>query len=328
MYILFYEIVLPFENLSVLSLNKHKHKHKNMNYYNNYRKEMTFQPYNRETLLGLIDQIEITRVDNQVITKWKGVVTSIENVSRIYEVFDIKKYINDKIELIEKNFEIKEFYFSVTKGVQQLKLISDSVTINGVEFHKAFFILNSSDRSRKLNFNSGLYSKSDHYYMVSTTQNLGLCKKHYRGVTQAAEEASKEIDVETFDEQIESIQKLVGHKVAFSKLRDIFMENVDKKTPKINHKKFDNLKISMLHSLRRTNDLTADVAYMLRRTSEFMKEVPQEKDFYLDAFTLFQVNMKLYAKLDSHLVKNETERILGITQWAVRNDMLAELLLE
>ncbi len=298
-----------------------------MSYYNNYyRRGMTFQPYNRETLLELIDQIEITREGNQVVTKWKGTVTSIENVSRIYEVFDIKKYINDKLALIEKNFEIKEFYFSVTKGVQQLKLISDSVTINGVEFHKAFFILNSSDRSRKLNFNSGLYSKSDNYYMVSTTQNLGLCKKHYVGVTQAAEDASKDIEVETFDEQIEAIKSLVGHKVSFSKLRDVFMENGDKPTPKINHKKFDNLKTSMLYSLRSSKELDANAAYMLRRSSEYMKDVPQEKDFYLDAFTLFQVYLKLYSSLDSHLVKNETERILGITQWAVRNETLAELL--
>lgn len=310
--------LLPFKSLSVHLSNKQNPK--NMNYYN----RMMFKPYDKQTLIDLINQLDVERIDNQVVTKWKGHIISISDVSNIYEVFDIKEYIIGKLELIEKNFEIKEYYFTVSKGVQQLKLISDTININGVEFHKAFFIINSTDRSKRLQFHSGLYSKSDNYYMVTSTKNLGMSKKHYRGITEAAEEASQDIDQETFDEQIESIKKLVGHRVSFSKLREVMLGDKEK-TPMVNHKKFDNLKNRMRWSIDR-KELTSNMATMFRIPSERVTEVTKEQDFYMDAFTVFQVYLKLYNQQDSHVVKNETERILGITQWAVRNETLAELL--
>lgn len=290
-----------------------------------YRRTPNFQPYNKQNLLDRINKIEIIREENQVITKYDGRVTAISDVSNKYEVFDIKKYIQEKLDLIEKNFEIKEFYFSVTKGIQQLKLISDTIEINGMEFHKTFFIINSSDRSRRLQFNSGLYSKGSNFYMVSTTQNLGLSKKHYRGITDAAEEATKDINVETFDEQIEAIQKLVGHKVAFSKLRKVMVGDGSVKT---NHLKFDKLKEHLLWALREDKSvtMTGENYSLLRKRSQYAGDVDPNKDFYMDAFMVFQVYMKLYSHLDSHIVKTETERILGITQWAVRNELLGDLL--
>ena len=289
-----------------------------------YYTRMIFKPYNRQELIDLISQLEVERIENQVVTKWKGHVTSIANVSKIYEVFDIKNYIISKLDMIEKNFEIKEYSFTVTKGVQQLKLISDTIDINGVEFHKAFFMINSTDRSKRLQFHSGLYSKSDNYYMVTSTKSLGLSKKHYVGVSEAAEEASQDIDRETFDEQIEAIRKLVGHRVSFSKLRKVMLGEKEK-TPMINHKKFDNLKGRMRWSIPR-EELTDEMARMFRRQSEYVTDVTPEQDFYMDAFMLFQVYLKLYSTQDSHIVKTETERILGITQWAVRNETLAGIL--
>jgi hypothetical protein len=288
-----------------------------------YMNRLRFQPYDKETLLELIGQIEIIREGNQVITKFRDRVTAVSNVSNRYEVFDIKKYIQDKLELIENNFEIKEYHFTVVKGVQQLKLISDTIDINGVEFHKAFFIINSSDRSRRLQFHSGLYSKSDNYYMVSSTRNLGLSKKHYHGVTEAAENATKNIDGETFTEQIEAIKGLVGHKVSFSKLREVMLGDKEK-TPKANHLKFDKLKQQMRWAMGK--EINNNMATMFRKQSQYVTEVTQEQDFYMDAFMVFQVYLKLYSTQDSHIVKNETERILGITQWAVRNETLAGLL--
>ena len=59
------------------------------------------------------------------------------------------------------------------------------------------------------------------------------------------------------------------------------------------------------------------------QNSEAMKEV--ENDFYLDAFWSFQVYLRLFNKQDSHIIKNETERIMKMTQWAVRNSVLEAL---
>ena len=54
-----------------------------------------------------------------------------------------------------------------------------------------------------------------------------------------------------------------------------------------------------------------------------MKSV--QHDFYLDAFWAFQVYMRLFSKQDSHVIKNETTRIMNMTQWAVRNSALEAL---
>jgi len=130
--------------------------------------------YDKVSLFEKIDKISIDRVGNQVITKFGNNVISTAKVSKRYEVFDIKSYLRSKIDMIEKNFKISEYFFYVKKGVQELILLSDEVEINEMRFQKSFFILNSSDRSRKLNFNIGLFSKTNNIYII---KNIGLSKK-------------------------------------------------------------------------------------------------------------------------------------------------------
>ena len=168
----------------------------------------------------MIDKISIEKIENQIITKYDNRVINVSNVSNRYEIFDIGKYLKDKIELIEKNFTITKYDFRLTRGQQSLTLVSDGVEIGGVEFHKSFYILNSTDKSRRLSFNAGL--KSDNFYTIGMN-NVGLTKKHLTGVTQAAEDASVGLTGETFDEQIEALTSLVGHRIQFSKLRQIIL---------------------------------------------------------------------------------------------------------
>ena len=67
-------------------------------------------------------------------------VKSISNVSNRYEIFDIKSYLKSKIDIIEKNFNITKYYFRLTKGIQELTLLSDTIEIEGISFYKSFFI--------------------------------------------------------------------------------------------------------------------------------------------------------------------------------------------
>ena len=71
-----------------------------------------FQPYNKEVLFKIIDKISITKQGEQVITKYGDRVIKVANVSNRYEIFDIAKYLKDKIETIEKNFEISKYRLS------------------------------------------------------------------------------------------------------------------------------------------------------------------------------------------------------------------------
>lgn len=279
-----------------------------------------FRNYNKTELFNMIDKISIEKIENQIITKYDNRVINVSNVSNRYEIFDIGKYLKDKIELIEKNFTITKYDFRLTRGQQSLTLVSDGVEIGGVEFHKSFYILNSTDKSRRLSFNAGL--KSDNFYTIGMN-NVGLTKKHLTGVTQAAEDASVGLTGETFDEQIEALTSLVGHRIQFSKLRQIILGEKEE-IPQINHRKFDAFKNSVRYaSSDRKITLTSDEHKQLFQDSESMKSV--QHDFYLDAFWSFQMYLRLFNKQDAHIIKNETERIMKMTQWAVRNSVLESL---
>jgi hypothetical protein len=278
-----------------------------------------FRAYDKNEIFDLIDKISIEKLNNQVITKWCNKVIKVAEVSDRYEVFDISRYLKEKIELIEQNFDIFKYQIHIKGGQQYLQLISNSVEIGGINFYKSFYILNSSDKSRRLSFYAGLHSEK--YYSIGN--NVGMSKKHLKGVTEAADVASIDFNGETFDDQIESLQNLVGHRIQLSKIRESILGDKED-IPQINHRKFDAFKNSVRFAdgdgLIR---LTEEQRSQLYTESERMTEV--KEDFYLDAFWVFGAYMRLFNRQDSHIIKNETDRIMKITQWAVRNNVLESL---
>jgi hypothetical protein len=275
--------------------------------------------YNKQELFNYLDKIEILKSGDQVVTKYNGSVIKVANVSNRYEIFDIVSYLKSKVELIESNFNINSYKLRIKGGIQSLELISDEVEIGGVLFYKTFFILNSSDKSRRLNFSLGLRSKNGRFYTVGN--NASFCKKHLKGVTKSAEDAS-DFSVESFDSQIESIKSLVGHRIKFSKIREVIL-GTDSDISKINHRKFDAFKNSVRYS--NNIELSKKQISFLYKPSEDITSVENDLDFYLDAFWVFQVYLNLFNKQDAHVVRIETDRIMKITQWSVRNDILEEL---
>jgi len=275
--------------------------------------------YDKQQIINKIDKLSIEKTEsNQVITKYDGNVISVANVSNRYEVFDIKKYLKEKIESIEKNFTINSYRLVIKGGVQYLTLLSDSVNINGIDYQKSFFILNSSDKSRRLSFNAGLYSKSKNLYIINSVKNANFNKKHLKGVTQAAEIASVDITGETFDDQVNMIQSLIDHRVKLSNLRDIIVDS----DYKVNHMKFDAFKNSLLYTFQDgLVKLNSDQIKTLKTKSESLV-IDSNNDFYVDAFWAFQNYLKIFNKQDSHIIQKETERIFNITQYSIRNKQL------
>ena len=276
-----------------------------------------FKPYNKQELFEKIDAIEILKVGSQIVTKYFDRVINTTDVSNRYEIFDIRSFLKDKISHIESNFNVSFYRFIMKRGTQYLTLLSDEVTINDTKYHKAFFILNSTDKSRKLNLNLGLYG-DDNTYLVSSLSNMSLCKKHLTGITKAAEEISDSIDGETFNEQIESIQSLVGEKVLLSKIREIIVD----KDQQINHRKFDAFKYQLIYSKIK---FTKEQDNLLRTKSENITSF-DKIDFPIDAYLAFILYMQVFRNQDSYIVRKETERMIRITQCFIRNEKLEKLL--
>jgi hypothetical protein len=283
---------------------------------------MAYKKYNKEELFSKIDKISIERQGNTVTTKYDDRVIKVANVSSRYEIFDIAKYLKEKINQIEDNFTIHKYNLVIKGGQQKLELLSDKVKIGEVDFHKSFFILNSSDKSRRLSFSVGL--KSNGFYVVGN--NLSLNKKHLRGVTQAAEEASVGLSGETFEQQIDSIKSLLGHRIKFSNVRNVILNNEEfSDVTKVSHRKFDAFKSVVRWSTSGGFTLDNNQKTFLYTPSNRMNEVPSDKDFFIDAFWAFKVYLGIFNRQDSHVVKKESERIMKLTQWAVRNSVLESL---
>ena len=280
--------------------------------------------YNKQELVDRIDKISIERQDNVIITKYEGRVINATPVSNRYEIFDIVKYLKDKIDMIEKNFTITKYEFTMTSGRQYLKLISDKVQVGGLDFYKSFYILNSTDKTRRLSFNVGLYCDTRDFYVVGVN-NVGLVKKHLKGVTEAAEAATEGLNGETFNEQIESMNSLVGHQIAFSKIREVILGD-KKEIPQINHRKFDAFK-NMIRYAVSDGKLKLTKAHhdILFKESDKINTISSLEDFNLDAFWAFQVYLRIFNRQDSHIIKIETDRILKMTKWAIRNAVLESL---
>lgn len=280
--------------------------------------------YNKQELVDRIDKISIEREDNVIITKYEGRVIKATPVSNRYEIFDIVKYLKSKIDMIEKNFTITKYEFIMTSGRQYLKLISDKVQVGGLDFYKSFYILNSTDKTRRLSFNVGLYCDKRDFYVVGV-KNVGLVKKHLKGVTEAAELATEGLNDETFNEQIESMNSLVGHQIAFSKIREVILGD-KKEIPQINHRKFDAFKNMIRYAVSDGKlKLTTIQNDILFKDSDKLNTISPSEDFNLDAFWAFQVYLKIFNRQDSHIIKIETERIIKMTKWAIRNAVLESL---
>ena len=278
-----------------------------------------YQKYNKADLFKKVDAIEIFQQGKQVITKYFGNVINNTPVSDRYEIFDIRSFMKSKIEYLESNFNITFSNLRVRGGIQELILLSDEVEIAGTNYYKAFFILNSSDKSRRLSMNLGLYQADNGTYLVNTIKNFSLITKHIKGITDKAEVAAQNIDVETFDEQIESIRSLVGERVMISQVRNIIID----KDQKVNHNKFDALKNSLRWS--HSKSFTKEQIGVLMTPSERLN-IDSSIDFSIDAFKVFQSYMNVFRNQDSYVVRKETEKILKITQCFIREDKLTQLL--
>ena len=239
-----------------------------------------YQNYNKADLFRKIDAIEIFQQGAQVVTKYFGNVINTTPVSNRYEIFDIRSFMKSKIDYIESNFNITFSNLRIRGGIQELILLSDEVEIAGINYYKAFFILNSSDKSRRLSMNLGLYQADNGTYLVSNIKNFSLITKHLKGITDKAEVAAQNIDVETFDEQINSIRSLVGERVMLSQVRNIIVD----KDQKVNHNKFDALKNSLRWNSKK---LTKEQVGVLMTPSEKLNTTT-DIDFSFDAFHISQ----------------------------------------
>ena len=291
-----------------------------------------YKPFNKAELMEKIKKMSITKEGTNVVTRYGERVISTVQVSKIYEIFDIKSYMIEKIDQIAKNFNISYYHWE-PGAVQQLTLLSDIITINGKKYYKSFFILNSSNKVRRLSINLGLYHADTNTYFSSKIDNMHLSKKHYIGITDKAEDVSKAITSESFEQQIEALTSLVGQKVLLSNLQKIILVTKDVETTagvkqeitKSSHQAFDNFKNKLLGSVDALQDVTKDQRNTLKTSSETLR-FNVKNDILIDAFKAMHCYMMCFSDKDAHTIVKESERIMKMTQYFIRQEKINKLI--
>lgn len=291
-------------------------------------KTIKMKKINTETLFEQLDLIKIekevsTDGDIQIVTSYGNRVMKRVNVSKIYEIFDFGPFAKDVVKRLMEDFNIRNYDMSIRGGVQELILEGDDIEVENKMFSKRFYILSSSDKSRRLQINFGLYSKDDRFSLISSQGSVS--RKHINGLNDIVDDMLT-FDNNVFDEQLELLGKIIRETILYSQVRKVILE-MDSDEGKT----FDNVTKSNILKMRSFNQ-------MLRYTNEFNfnehpiiwgnphRDVTRDFDFELDAYLVFSLYLKLFNNKDSYVMKKETEKISKITKRAFREERLSYLL--
>lgn len=278
--------------------------------------------FNKSELVEKINKLDVYKDGENVVTTYNSKIIEVCKVSKIYEIFDIKNYLLSKIDEISSAFKIESYSLSIRGGIQELTLYSETIIIAGDEYTKSFHILNSTNKTRKLNVNIGLVRRKDNSKCISSIENLSVCRRHYVGITQIVEDLSTTISENSFTSQAKSIESLIGKKVMLSNVYEVMIEGG--KT-KVAIDKFDKLKYNLVYSNDKIDNLSDSQRKTLLSGTKY-RPINEDNDFMVDAYKVLMCHIKNFKYQDSYLIKVECDRIFKINQCLVRMDVIDDIL--
>lgn len=283
------------------------------------------KPFNYQELKDQLSKIEIKLEGDEVATYFDGRQKSRKTVSTRYEIFDFRPFVLQCVKEAMKHYTIAKYELLIYKGVQEIRLYSEEETINGEIFTRAFYLINSSDKSKALSFSYGLKHKNFHFI----SKKGSITKKHYTGITEYVNERV-DMDDSIFQDQLEILKKIIGDKIYMSSVQQIVTESEVLAESKITLKRnLGNLYLSMYSSSHMTEMHEEDrkklyVPYYAKdRVNDFTEN---GKDFMVDSFFVFKNYLKMFKDRDATTIKKESERIAKLSVISNRNSFIEELL--
>ena len=316
------------------------------------RRKKTFEKFdfNKDELLSLFNKIKIdvTEASQKVLSSGKtvqcytvttkfddNVVKQVE-VSERYEVFDFAAFATDALEKIIKEFKISKYSYFIMGGIQEFRLFSDIVDIDGRQFQKTFYLLNSSDRTRTVNLDYGLYNEESDYHFIS--KNGTVNKRHYGGITEHIKEHVN-FDASVFDEQVELLRDMARNNISLYNVREVVLRrDIDGTVKPSNHTKFDiyKKKIVDLYDAKKFQANTMckiDRNWLLKPSIEMERtelandeSESNEYKIVFNCLDVFEKYVAIYATRDSFTIKTESEIFLKSTDFYIRQQRLEDIL--
>lgn len=283
------------------------------------RKSLTVQkPFNKSEIFNTLNMLEISRVENNIITKFDNRIISNSHVSPIYELFDFSPFAKEILNEIENYFTPETYNLKITKGKQELRLIGEDVIINGDKYNKMFNILNSTDRTRALQVNIGLMRLVCTNGMVVGVENeysTARTKHYVKGLPEKVELFMKSLmnfDL-NINYQVESLESLRGKFVSFKELANKLIKNDNDIISANKMLKFRAFSNKLLNSnTDALRNLNYEQKSLIKNAQNFNSDQYANIDVDINAYDALNCYTEVFRSFDSSVIKRETNRILEL----------------
>lgn len=279
--------------------------------------------YQRDSLKKILSDLTITQTpDNSVITTFKDQVISEASVSDKYQYFDFPRFTYELLDYIEKYFQPSKSMLRITGGVQELKLIGERFDLNDETFFKQISILSSSNKTRSLQMNIGLYRficKNGAF--VATDDALSFKVKHFKTLLPDALNhfINKLPDFNILiNSQVDAICGLPEKSVTFNGVAEMIL-NTKEDEERVNArmgrlKSFSKKLLTSETDGLNVDELTYEQKNLLKRAggSIILPEEINVTDIELPADKVFNCYTEVFRNYDSSVIMRESKRILNI----------------
>ena len=276
------------------------------------------KPYDKSGIFGTLDNLKLSRDNNNILTHFDGRLIANTLVTDKYELFDFPTFAKDVVEQVENYFTPETYQLRITQGQQELRLIGEEVLINGDKYSKMFNILNSTDKSRALQLNVGLirFICSNGMVVAADDEYAGLKTKHFKASlpekVKTFVESLENFDI-TINKQSEVIEKLMGRFVSFKELASKIA--LDEKGI-INANRALKLRafaqMLMTSNTDKLVNLEKDQISLLKNANLFLNPQFSAVDVEMPAYNALNCWTEVYRNYDSSVLRRETNRIIEL----------------
>jgi len=274
--------------------------------------------YDKENIFNVLDKLELSRTDNNIITKFDNRLISNAVVTNKYELFDFPNFAKEVVGEIENYFTPETYQLRITQGQQELRLIGEEVLINGDRYSKMFNVLNSTDKSRALQLNIGLirFICTNGMVIAADDEYAGFKTKHFKATmpdkVSHFVESLNDFDL-CVNKQSEIIENLTGKFVSFKELAQkvaLDEQGIMNESRSLKLRAF--AKKLLTSKTDCLVDLQSEQVSLLRNANLFLNPQFKNVDVEMSAYKALNCWTEVYRTYDSSVLKRETNRILEL----------------
>lgn len=273
--------------------------------------------YDFEKIHEDLKQLLIKQNDNTINTFYKDRVINTTFVSDAYQVFDFPSFCLNVLPEIDKFFKPEKGSLRINKGIQELRLVGETFFIGKDEFKKQFNIVSSTNKSKALQINVGLFRKvcSNGMFAGVHGKTNGFKVKHFK--TSLPEKLDEflahlgDFNI-IIDGQKEVLHELENKNVSFVEIVNRIGLDEAGNIKKTNMGKLKAFGKKLLTSESdKLEQLFNEQKYLLNKPQLALTD-NNVLDVVMPKMTAFNCWTEVYKNYDSPTIKKESTRILEV----------------